>query len=569
MNIPPANYNDLTESAYIGLLSLLETLDSERLKLTRKLRVTENLLRNVQSGMSAQSYLGEQMSEQKETQERLTRLLLENWPDLVLVFDNDMKFIIGSVERLSKLGINANTIFGSAFRRIFNGIADDDWIEHTEHNIRNAIREKARVLYAEKIRFTASKAARFYEISVVPFGVGQNGTSNVMMILHDTTDLNKAVLDAEYANKAKTQFLANMSHEIRTPMNAIIGMSDLIGKEKLTDKQRIYLDNVEKASVSLLTIIDNILDYSKIESEQLRIQKAVFNLRNMLDNICAMTFDAAKSKGLEFVSVICDDVPEYIENDEVRMRQVMVNLLDNAVKYTNTGNVTLRVSFVSHRLVVEISDTGIGIRSEDIDKLFTPFEQLDLRKNRNVVGTGLGLAISKRICDLMGGAITVNSKYGEGSVFTASFPVKLVGIAEEIQITAAFSAKDALVLVVDDIDINLAIVEAQLEECGVGSVLAASGKQALQELEAHTFDLILMDQMMPTMDGIETTARIREKGGVYATLPIIALTANAVGGVRETLLSNGFDDFIVKPLDPDILRACLVKWLPAEKIEYL
>ncbi|AEF82631.1 ATP-binding protein [Leadbettera azotonutricia] len=378
---------------------------------------------------------------------------------------------------------------------------------------------------------------------------------------------------AQVASKAKSQFLASMSHEIRTPMNAIIGMSDLMPTENLDKTQIGYLDDIKKMSRALLHIINDILDFSKIEAGKMELVPVHYNLMELYDNICSMGRFLAESKELEFRCSFDPDVPHVIFGDDTRLRQIITNLVNNAIKYTRKGFVEFQVQLTakggSNRLAFLVRDSGIGIKEENFSRLFKSFEQVDMEKNRGIVGTGLGLSITRNLVSLMEGEITVESEYGKGSVFTVLLPF-VEGDSGKIENPgiAAFSieAKGARVLVVDDNKINLKVAVAYLTRHNIQADTAAGGAAAIEMLMAQPYDLVFMDHMMPDMDGVEASRLIRAMGGFFATLPIIALSANAVAGARAFFIDAGMNDFISKPIDPGALNAMLLKWLPPEKV---
>jgi PAS domain S-box-containing protein len=376
------------------------------------------------------------------------------------------------------------------------------------------------------------------------------------------------------AAEAKSRFFAAMSHEIRTPMNAIIGMSELIRTDNLDGTQQAYFTDIRKMSRSLLQIINDILDISKLEAGKMDITASDYDVHALYDNICSVTRFTLGAKPLEFRHSIADDIPRALYGDMVRVRQVVTNILSNAIKYTQAGFVSLSFSRASKRrreyLSIRVEDTGMGIRGENFARLFDAFEQFDREKNKEVVGTGLGLSITKRLVDMMGGEISVESEYGKGSVFTVLLPLVEGDAAKaesvgDVKLISRF--RGAAVLVVDDNAANLTVATGFLQRHGIAADTAASGAEALDRVRARQYDLVLMDHMMPEMDGIEATAAIRAlDGGRFAKLPIVALTANAIAGMREAFLGAGLDDFITKPIDASELNAVLLKWLPPEKL---
>jgi CheY-like chemotaxis protein len=383
-------------------------------------------------------------------------------------------------------------------------------------------------------------------------------------------------------------------------MNAILGLNELLSRSELDATQSKYLTDIRKSAQSLLAIINDILDFSKIEAGKMSIVDGDYNLRSLLDNLRVMFEIMFQEKKLAFHFHVDDTLPGFVYGDENRLRQVLTNILSNAMKYTPQGQVKFSAwldsplstdnplsvesplppdSPLSRKenpggdspvfLRFDVEDTGIGIREEDAGKLFKPFEQLDTRKNRNVVGTGLGLAICFRLCQLMGGDLWLKSKYGVGSVFSVAIPY--VPAEESAGDTASgsvveFSARGVKVLVVDDIEINLELTEAMLDSFDIKADLAKRGEEALELARANTYDIIFMDHMMPGMDGIETTRRIRELKGPHAAVPIIALTANVINGAESMFLENQFNGFLAKPIEFASLNLCLRRWLPPEKI---
>ncbi|MDR1854354.1 MAG: response regulator [Azoarcus sp.] len=372
----------------------------------------------------------------------------------------------------------------------------------------------------------------------------------------------------------KSNFLASMSHEIRTPMNAIVGLADLIRVDNLDAKQREFIQNIRGMSHVLLQIINDVLDYSKIDAGKFTLAPTDYSIRRVLDSVGSLTRATIGDKPLTFRSRIDDDVPDTLYGDEVRVQQILFNILNNAVKYTLRGGIDLHVGREVKNgkdyLVIVIADTGIGIREEDLPHLFDRFAQFDSHKNRNVSGTGLGLPITREIVSMMAGELVVESEYGMGTTFKVYLPI-VAGDPEKVKHNETAMARvvatpDARVLVVDDSEINLAVALGYLSRHGIQAETAASGVEAVAKIAAEPFDLVFMDHMMPEMDGVEATREIRAmQGGRYRDLPIIALTANAIAGVREGFLEAGMNDFIGKPIDPRELNAALLRWLLPEK----
>lgn len=390
--------------------------------------------------------------------------------------------------------------------------------------------------------------------------------------------------EAETANMAKSSFLANMSHEIRTPINAILGMNEMILREEKDPAIRGYAGNIQASGNSLLSIVSDVLDISKIESGKLEIIPVDYEVNSLISDCCNMAAGRAKAKELELLVECADNVPMKLCGDETHIRQIIMNLLTNAVKYTEKGTVKLIVSgrFTDGGFVlkVDVSDTGIGIAEENLPQLFTQFQRFDLQRNRNIEGTGLGLSIVKRLCDLMSGTITARSVLGSGSTFTVELPQKVVdstpcggvnlnySAGAEHEYHHSFEAPEAKILAVDDLPVNLLVIANLLKETRIKIDTAGSGRECLDKCSQQKYDLILMDHMMPEMDGVQTFEKLHgDKSSPNFETPVIMLTANALAGMREQYMDVGFADYVSKPVRGAKLEEAIRRNLPESLIK--
>lgn len=408
-------------------------------------------------------------------------------------------------------------------------------------------------------------------------------------LLEQSKSLREALQTAEEASKAKTNFLSNMSHEIRTPITAILGMNELIRRESNDKDVLEYSGNIERAGNSLLGIINDILDFSKIEAGRMELVNVDYSISELVSGVINLTFLRAEDKGILLKANIDPDIPAVLNGDELRIKQIMTNLLSNAVKYTERGSVTLTMKLVHEDnenadIFVSVADTGIGIKEEEREKLFSAFDRLDVIRTRSIEGTGLGLAITSQMLELMGSRLEVKSEYGKGSDFYFTVKQHIVddekvgsfdpmsaeykGKNEAKEKNTYFVAPGAKVLIVDDTPLNLQVIVGLLKHTGVQTDTASSGAECIERFgkEEH-YDMVFLDYRMPQMDGIETLNRLKE---LYPekvkNTPIISLTASAVMGDREKMLNAGFNDYLSKPVNIPKLEDAMLKYLPKDKL---
>ena len=409
----------------------------------------------------------------------------------------------------------------------------------------------------------------------------------VILFRMENERVNSQKKEIEDLNRAQSKFFSSMSHEIRTPINSILGMNEVIlRQEDASEEIRNDASNIQSAGKMLLALINDILDFSRLEAGRMDIIPVNYKVSEMMSEIVNMVLLRAKEKGLSLKVEIDPDIPSVLFGDEIRISQIIINLLNNAVKYTETGSVGIRLKSENIgndmiKLIISVTDTGIGIRQEVIPTLFDAFARMDQEKNRYIEGTGLGLSIVKQLVDLMNGIISVESVYGQGTTFTViieqgvSDPQKIGNInimdhaAKLNKYSSLFTAPEADILIVDDVKINLLVETKLLRETKINIDTALSGKEALELTLKKKYDVILMDHQMPEMDGLECLEHIRSQSeGMCLEVPVIILTANGDSENKELYEKAGFDGYLVKPVSGKTLEETLAKFIPQEKLVF-
>lgn len=676
------------------LADLADCLTTQK-KLERKIRRLEHNCEAINAMYESAVHLQSAAAKEKERQYQFNQVMLDTLPTVLMMLDTEMKFLIGTSELIRRT-FHTEAVYDLTARSlndIMGCSVPASWIEQTKARCREVLRTAKPVEYSDMIDFLDGNTM-YVTITLTPSMDRHDEMLGVLFLMHDVSEIMMLKEKAVAASQAKSDFLANMSHEIRTPMNAILGMTTLLETTQLDETQRGYVLNVVKASGSLLSIINDILDFSKIDANRIDLIPDTYVLDEMVRDVTSLICLRAKEKQLDFTIELSTYLPKSLLGDEVRIKQILLNMLTNAVKYTNAGEISLHVTSEEAQpgyinLVCSVTDSGIGLKEEVINHLFEAFSQFDSKRNRGIEGTGLGLAISKRLAEAMDGSIEVESDYGKGSRFTLRIPQQVIDNSPIVSVTSpgrkqvlilgnsrgsgqlakmlsslflkyvyirdkgelgaalerqnythviywgeyasdviaankkglygshlicvsdlassqdsvagsdimyepllitdvvrllssrstnrmeewkaggplgTFHTKGVQALVVDDNEINRIVASEILKQYDIEVDLAGGGYEALKLAADTKYDLIFMDHMMPDLDGLETTLALRAMDEWNLTVPIVALTANAIAGSKELFLANRMDDYLSKPIEISALNEVIMKWIPEEKV---
>jgi PAS domain S-box-containing protein len=545
-----------------GLLERLSFFEKENFKLSRQMRRLQDTIERNKTLAMAENSLAAMWTAEQRKRELYMRLLLENSPDIIIIFNPNGSFAYCTDAFLKMASIDDfNRINGRHYREVFDRFTNKAFADRLQQIFQDAIQHYKPVSMEEVFDINGSGRPRRYALHFTPMQNEKGNDEGALLLLHDIEDALSAKEEAERASSAKSEFLANMSHEIRTPMNAIIGMTNIAKGAKDIEKKDYCLGKIENTSAHLLGVINDILDMSKIEAKKFELSCTEFNLDKTLIRITDVIDFRVGEKGQNLFVKADPDIPPCIVGDEQRLAQVITNLLSNAVKFTpEGGNITMRIHKLEEKdgyvsLKFEVSDTGIGISKDQRQKLFSPFVQADSGISRKFGGTGLGLTISKRIVEMMGGTIWVESELGVGSTFQFTIKAELGKQAGENRISPP-KMENIRALVVDDSEELREYFSLMAGKIGFACYAAEDGYQALRLLDRNTdYEIFFIDWNMPGMDGIELTGKIRERVG--AKKVVIMISSTEWGRIEAAARSAGVDGFIPKPLYPSHIVDCI------------
>ena len=552
---------------------LMKELQKENRVLKRKLSMAETDLARMQVIVDGQDRVESILNESFKKELRYFNLVLDNATNIMFLLDPDEQFAYSSKTFLDEINVqNFGIISGNHYKDILTSRISRESMSNLVGAIVCARTQKKTIsLPEEEIDFNLRGKPRIYSINITPMIDEHGKNTGFLVLFNDITEIDKALDAAKEASLAKSKFLATMSHEIRTPMNAIIGISDIeLEREEHTRETRDSFDRINNSGKTLLGIINDILDLSKIETGKLELVPVKYETASLINDTVRLNAMRIGSKNIDFVIKVAENLPSTLFGDELRIKQILNNMLSNAIKYTEKGSVTFEVDSIvdngNTTLIFTIRDTGQGMTRQQLQALYDEYSMFNREANRMTEGTGLGMSITKSLVEMMDGKIEADSEPGFGSVFIvhltqkATEDGKVLGkeLAENLQkfeFTGRMQRTQIIreympygsVLIVDDVEANLFVAKGLMKPYGLKIETAISGYEALQKIrDGGVYDIVFMDHMMPGMDGIETTKLIREAGYKH---PVVALTANAISGQKEIFLQNGFNDFISKPID--------------------
>jgi PAS domain S-box-containing protein len=573
--------------------SLTKELQRENRVLKRKLTQAEIDLARLKAFIDAQDRVESVLNESFKKELRYFNLVLDNATNIIFLLDSDERFAYSSKTFLNEIGVaNFGIIGGNHYKDILAPRISEENLKNLSSAIEKSEIQKETVSFEEEIDFGFKEIPSAFSINVTPMVDEEGKAIGIMVLFNDITEINNALEAAKQASLAKSKFLATMSHEIRTPMNAIIGISDIeLERENQQSETKDAFDRINNSGKTLLGIINDILDLSKIETGKLELLPVKYDTASLINDTVRLNAMRIGSKQINFIIKVAETLPSSLFGDELRIKQILNNMLSNAIKYTKQGSVTFEIDSKTDdgntTLIFTIRDTGQGMTKEQLKALYDEYSMFNRETNRMTEGTGLGMSITKSLVEMMNGKIVAQSELGAGSVFTVHLLQQSVEggvlgkeLAENLQkfeFTSKMQRAQIIreympygsVLIVDDVEANLFVAKGLMRPYGLVIETAVSGYEALEKVRGgNRYDIIFMDHMMPGMDGIETTKQIRLAGYTH---PVVALTANAISGQKEMFLENGFDDFISKPIDIRQLNYILNKKIrdkqPPEVIE--